>query len=208
MSDYILNSFPAIALVAVYRVYHTIAWVDTYPVYRGSFSHCLPSQPRVSFCSGSLPNDWFVISPAAPHRASLYGWFVTRCPPSTSFAPKDTRSPCQCILSANIPLAPCCKSSVTPSADVEPAMADLHLASRRDLKRERCALFLKIDREGTESDMPCERCWKAKPQRRCVMLPGSNKCSGCVRLGKKCSGSNVADTCEWRRMGCAARTDV
>jgi hypothetical protein len=78
MSDYILDSFPAIALVAVYRVYHTIAWVDTYPVYRGSFSHNLPSQPRVSFCSGSLRNDWFVLSPAAPHRASLYGWFVTR----------------------------------------------------------------------------------------------------------------------------------
>jgi hypothetical protein len=48
---------PAIALIAVYRVYHTIAWVDIYPVYRGSFPHCLPSQPRVPSGSGSLRID-------------------------------------------------------------------------------------------------------------------------------------------------------
>ncbi|KAK4108073.1 hypothetical protein N656DRAFT_848923 [Canariomyces notabilis] len=40
--------------------------------------------------------------------------------------------------------------------------------------------------------MPCERCWNAKPRRRCVMVAGSNKCSSCVRMGKKCSGPNVA----------------
>ncbi|KAK4033140.1 hypothetical protein C8A01DRAFT_19882 [Parachaetomium inaequale] len=41
--------------------------------------------------------------------------------------------------------------------------------------------------------MPCERCWNAKPRRRCVVLGGVAKRQHCVRRGKKCSGPNVAD---------------
>ncbi|KAK4647023.1 uncharacterized protein QC761_0025000 [Podospora bellae-mahoneyi] len=43
--------------------------------------------------------------------------------------------------------------------------------------------------------MPCSRCWRAKPQGRCVMKEGSSSYSNCVRVGKPCDGPNVADSC-------------
>ena len=72
-------------------------------------------------------------------------------------------------------------------------MADRVGKVRRDLARERLVLSAEIEREGHELDMPCERCWNAKPRRRCVMKEGLNKCSHCVRMGKRYSGPNVAD---------------
>lgn len=73
-------------------------------------------------------------------------------------------------------------------------MTDSVGRARRDLARERLAFSTKIERQGHEVAMPCERCWNAKPRRCCVMMEGSNKCQHCVRLGKRCSGPNVADT--------------
>ncbi|KAK4032686.1 hypothetical protein C8A01DRAFT_20268, partial [Parachaetomium inaequale] len=49
-----------------------------------------------------------------------------------------------------------------------------------------------IERDGQEVDMPYERCWHAKPQRRYVIVLSSNKCSSYIRLGKKYSSPNVA----------------
>ncbi|AEO53158.1 hypothetical protein MYCTH_2294124 [Thermothelomyces thermophilus ATCC 42464] len=72
-------------------------------------------------------------------------------------------------------------------------MADRIPRNRRDLKRERHAIAIKIEREGYEVAMPCERCWNAKPRKRCVMMEGLNKCQNCVRMGKKCSSPNVTD---------------
>ena len=65
-------------------------------------------------------------------------------------------------------------------------------SAHRDLQRERAVLASEIDRLGHEPVMPCQRCWDAKPRKRCVMMDGGKKCSNCVRMGKKCSGPNVA----------------
>ncbi|KAK4170587.1 hypothetical protein QBC36DRAFT_305832 [Triangularia setosa] len=63
----------------------------------------------------------------------------------------------------------------------------------RDTARERTVFSASIDQDGIEI-MPCSRCWRAKPQGRCIMKEGSNRCSNCVRLGKSCDGPNVADS--------------
>ncbi|KAL2192240.1 hypothetical protein P885DRAFT_48145 [Corynascus similis CBS 632.67] len=74
-------------------------------------------------------------------------------------------------------------------------MAETAGRSRRNRALERRTTASTIERDGQEVDMPCERCWNTRPKRRYVMIPGSNKCSGYVRLGKKCSGPNVAQAC-------------
>ncbi|KAK4031341.1 hypothetical protein C8A01DRAFT_21418, partial [Parachaetomium inaequale] len=61
---------------------------------------------------------------------------------------------------------------------------------------ERRAAASAIERDGQEVDIPCERCWNVKPWRHCIIVPSSNKCSGCVRLGKKYSSPNIINACK------------
>ncbi|KAK4031321.1 hypothetical protein C8A01DRAFT_21440, partial [Parachaetomium inaequale] len=62
---------------------------------------------------------------------------------------------------------------------------------RRNRAIERYTAASAIERDGQEVDIPCERYWNAKPRRRCMIVPGSNKCLGCICLGKKYSSPNV-----------------
>ncbi|VBB73729.1 Putative protein of unknown function [Podospora comata] len=64
----------------------------------------------------------------------------------------------------------------------------------RDTTRERKVLSASIAENDFEI-MPCSRCWKAKPKRRCIMKEESNRCLSCVRMGKSCDGPSVADSC-------------
>lgn len=66
--------------------------------------------------------------------------------------------------------------------------------SKRSRKTaERRDLSAIIDRQGAEADMPCTYCFRNK--KPCRFDDKSTRCSECVRRGRSCDGTFVANSC-------------